>query len=638
MRLQFNLRSKIWILIGCLSIFTGTVVFTFSYFYLQAIVENNLQKTAESITHAIEVNVQYAVGDDVLQQIVYNLSKTSANPYIIIVRNKKITQSSEPQLIGLNLQSLNDPNILRRLDRAKTYNRVFWQHDENSHHIWFSKPLTTLNINTPNAILYFELDNRWDMMSLAGLLQPLHWIISAVLFAILILSLLWTLEVLIFRPIQDLHKYARSYGNDASGEGELADINFHIQYMEQLLSKQGIHVKALEHQVSAAEEGLEKRVKDRTVTLEHGMEEAQVINELKSELIASVSRQIRAPMCDMVECSEQLLDTSLGKSQLSLVKQLQSYGSNLLSVLDDVLDYTKLESNQLILQREQFSLRTQVGEVLGKFQALSDHKDLRLHCEIGEDVPASFIGDSSRVAQILYSLMDLAVTLTERGSISVYVSALSRHERQCNVMLRITDTGKGLSKEQIEQLFEPVNNELLASLPRGESGLALTLTYRLVKLMSGDIQVSGSHSMGMSYNVTVQLEVLEPTGAEENHESEGMKRVLLALDNIVNQTIAQQALTEQGYAVSVIGNMMDDISELLDSRHYEVLLVDTALIHSTGKDLWKQYINDKLTKTLVVALADQDDQIHGITDCVHRIIHKPFTKEELIQAFQEMNA
>lgn len=627
-----GLAARILLLLAGVSLTTGLAVLAALYLYLQDVLQQQLELRAQVLGSSVSAAVQAGVSHTDLQQLVRQLSQQPAVRRVLIAGTGRINQSSDSQLLGRNLVSLDNLDIRRRLERSQTFNGFYIERDLLAGYLWYTQPLATLDTTVPALTLYLELDNRFDYRTFWSYIAWWHLLLALLLSATLILCLVYPLNLWAIRPIQMLHKRVCADPAALSDEGEIADIALHIKCVDSMLERQHIQIKALEYQLAMTEDSLEKRIKDRTVTLEHGMEQAQSINEAKSELIDSISREIRTPMCSVIEIAEQLLDTHLSEPQRESALTLQKVGASLLSIIDDVLDYSRLESGQLTLERMVFSVRHLIGDVLALFQPLATNKDLRLHCEIAEDVPAQCKGDPARLQQILYSLLELAVSLTENGNVTVSISKLAQHDRCCILNFRISDTGRGLSTEERLGLFEKPNKELRSDLPRGASGLALTICRGLIELMGGNINANGSPEVGMTYTFTLELDVVKDRLPNENlglglGESEKAGRVLLALDSLVNQTLAQKALTGAGYSVSVIGNNFDDVLEMVRSGDYDLILVDVYLVRDMTRDLMVEF---RKVGCYLVALAEINDEVSAVTDLVDLILQEPFDADQLL--------
>lgn len=628
-----GLAARILLLLGGVSLTTGLAVLAALFLYLQDVLQQQLELRAQVLGNSVSAAVQAGVSQTDLQHLVRQLAQQQSVRRLLIAGTGRINQSSDPVLLGRALPSLDNPDIRRRLERSQTFNGFYIERDLLAGFLWYTQPLATLDASAPTLTLYLELDNRFDYRTFWSHIAWWHLLLAVLLAATLILCLVYPLNLWAIRPIQMLHKRVCTDPDGVSDEGEIADIALHIKCVDSMLERQHIQIKALEYQLAMTEDSLEKRIKDRTVTLEHGMEQAQSINEAKSELIDSISREIRTPMCSVVELAEQLLDTHLNDPQREATLNLQKVGAGMLSIIDDVLDYSRLESGQFTLERMVFSIRHLMGDVLALFQPLATNKDLRLHCEIAEDVPAQCKGDPARIQQILYSLLELSVNLTENGNVTASISKLAQHDRCCILNVRISDTGRGLSSEERSGLFDKPGKELRSDLPRGASGLALTLARGLIELMGGSINATGSQEVGMTYTFTLELDVVKDRLPNDNlglgglGETEKAGRVLLALDSLVNQTLAQKALTGAGYSVSVIVNNVDDVLEMVRSGDYDLILVDVYLVRDLTKDLVAEF---RKVGCYLIALAEINDEVSAVTDLVDVILQEPFDADQLL--------
>ncbi|CAI2472318.1 Signal transduction histidine-protein kinase BarA [Serratia ficaria] len=248
----------------------------------------------------------------------------------------------------------------------------------------------------------------------------------------------------------------------------------------------------------------------QNVELDLAKKRAQEAARIKSEFLANMSHELRTPLNGVIGFTRQMLKTDLSVTQADYLQTIERSANNLLTIINDVLDFSKLEAGKLVLEHIPFSLRETLDEVIVLLAPSAHDKGLELTLDVHNDVPEQVIGDSLRLQQIITNLLGNAVKFTETGNIDIRVELRKQLERRVELEVQIHDTGIGISERQQSQLFQAFR-QADASISRrhGGTGLGLVITQKLVKEMGGDICFHSQLNRGSTFWFHIQLDLNE---------------------------------------------------------------------------------------------------------------------------------
>ncbi|WP_156302612.1 hybrid sensor histidine kinase/response regulator, partial [Methylogaea oryzae] len=240
--------------------------------------------------------------------------------------------------------------------------------------------------------------------------------------------------------------------------------------------------------------------------LEHALREAQTATRAKSEFLANMSHEIRTPMNGVLGMVEVALMENPSDAMRGYLEQIRSSGGHLLSILNDILDLSKIEAGKLELESEPFTLSDYLQTPIAMAASQARNKGLEFHYDLDPAVPASLLGDGRRIAQILANLLSNAVKFTAAGRVELRVSLLAQEPNRATVGLTVRDSGIGMSEKQLDKLFDAfVQAESSTTRKYGGTGLGLTISKRLVEEMGGQIRVESQLNQGSTFLVSLPL-------------------------------------------------------------------------------------------------------------------------------------
>jgi len=335
----------------------------------------------------------------------------------------------------------------------------------------------------------------------------------------------------------------------------------------------------------------------------HAKKEADEANAKKSEFLAVMAHEIRTPLHQLIGFIDLLSDTDLNSEQGGFVKQLQSSGQSLMAIINDLLDYTKLEAGKMELETIPFDVQGVVDGCVSAISARAEPKGLVLSTNIAEGVQVQVFGDPNRLRQILLNLLNNAVKFTNSGSIQASVLAITKtvHDQQLHdsgkhqqqnqqhsaafLRFEVQDSGIGIGEDHQRQIFRTFQ-QANASVARnyGGTGLGLAICERLTHLMGGRIGVQSRIGEGSKFWFELPFE--DGSKKCESHSSSQMEvgkeyslaglKVLVAEDNKVNQKVVAAMLKRLGHSVSVAENGQEAL-DLLQTEKFDLVLMDVQM-------------------------------------------------------------
>ncbi len=383
-------------------------------------------------------------------------------------------------------------------------------------------------------------------------------------------------------PINVIHGFlSEAYEKVSDFENALSH---HKQYLElcRKISNEQIALKITE---------LELRSEINKVKQEKEIAEKSI--RIKDRFISGISHELRTPLNGIFGMIELLAQTQLTPEQAEYVKTIRFSSSNLLTIINDLIDYSQINQGQFTLNTVTFRLKDKIAEIVSENISRASDKKINLLLKLDDDLPLTVTGDAQRLSQILNNLIINGIKFTDKGSVILEVKLLDKHENTARLLFSVSDTGCGIKPELIPVVFESYAHPELLQHPQSGSGLGLSIVKSLAEKQGGSISINSIPGQGtvvkveMEYTFSPETEKTGKKNAAGSFpEKEKQLEILLVEDNKVNQFLGKQLLSKLNCKVTLAGAAEEALKKI-KSQKFDLILMDVQLPGMNGYELTK---------------------------------------------------
>ncbi|HSH03581.1 MAG TPA: ATP-binding protein [Anaerolineae bacterium] len=399
----------------------------------------------------------------------------------------------------------------------------------------------------------------------------------------------WSIRAAVFIIIARLVSYVMGQYEQMwqKSEAHSAEMVVANEALERVRSELEARVVARTSDLAAANRALQEtneRLQRTNVDLEAAKVAAEAASEAKDDFMANMSHELRTPMGAVIGMAELLEETDLSVKQAGYVETIQRSGESLLGIINDILDFARIEGRQVVLEKRPFSLAETLTSVVDMVSFEAEKKGVGVRIDVDRHVPTKVEGDGLRLRQVLLNLVQNGVKFTEKGEVVLLVQSPDEEESG-RLRFVVSDTGVGIPAERQSQLFQPFTQADTSMTRRfGGAGLGLVIAQKLVGLMGGEIVFESEVGKGTTFEFTISLPTVL---AKPVAVAEGVSRpllladrlplnILVVEDNEINQLLATSVLERLGYEVAVVANGAEAVAAV-EGGDYDMILMDLQM-------------------------------------------------------------
>ncbi|UZO79711.1 ATP-binding protein [Aquimarina sp. ERC-38] len=388
---------------------------------------------------------------------------------------------------------------------------------------------------------------------------------------------------------------------------------------------------------------LNKDLIEKNAELKAAKETAEQVSTLKSQFISTVSHELRTPLYGVIGLTSLLMEHPEEKKRYEYLESLKFSGDYLLALINDVLQLSKIETNEVTLEKVSFDLRTLIEGISNSLQSKQKHNNNNLHIQIDPAITSMLYGDSIRLSQILINLVGNSLKFTKNGNIWIKVDQLASSDHDCKLRFVIKDDGIGIPKDKQKNIFENFAQVKNGTQEFEGTGLGLAIVKKLIHLHNSEIEIESEEGKGAEFTFTIVYELAKKKGSSDTYDEDIVQEedlsigtttfnILIVDDNKINQIVTQNILKKKEYTCDVASNGSDAI-DLVRVNDYDLILMDINMPEMNGLDATKviRTFNPYIPIIALTAVEEGEVRDQALSVGMNDVIIKPYDTQQFFQ-------
>ena len=375
--------------------------------------------------------------------------------------------------------------------------------------------------------------------------------------------------------------------------------------------------------------------------LDYALEGAQSASKAKSLFLANMSHEIRTPMNGMLSLVQVLHSTKLDEQQHDYLKSINRAGVILISLIDDLLDLSRIESGKLTINTNEFKVWSFVEDILLQVEYLFEKEQVYFNVNISDDIPPCLVTDEVRLKQVVLNLINNAAKFTSKGEVNFVMSGEVKYETYYNLHIKVTDTGSGIPQDKIDSIFEPFQQLSKNRIYNKGVGLGLPICKRIVEAMNGKIEVESEEGKGSTFSLDLVFPIGDINNLDKLKTTKNISLkpldILLVEDDQISRLAVKTWLTDKGHTISIAENGKLAIDYLQDND-VDIILMDVHMPEMDGVQATKVIKEKKLSNAPIIGMTASvmnDERKTYIEAGMDVLVEKPVNFDDLIILIKE---